>query len=631
MKRSKTGKFVTQWEGEPKKRVNLSLTQTAWNNLDEFAKRQQISKSEVIELYARHLDAQTPLLGAEEKEGLGLVNELSERQQVEEQLHRLNRDLQRRVTELQTLLDVIPIGIAVADDAECNYITTNPYFAELLGVAADKNSSKSAPTADQLPYKILRNGEEFPASELPMQVAAAQEREERGQECDVLCADGTLRHLFINAAPLFDEQGRVRGCIGAFVDITKSKQEEQVLRESEARFRAAAEGSFDAVYILESVRDEDGEIIDLNLKGSKLISLPREAVINQRLCELLPINRTGGFFEKYKRVVETQEALEEEFPISAPGFVASWLHHQVVPLGDGIAIISRDISDVYDELRLRKRTEEELRRANERFELAAAAVKGVIYDWDIEQNRIERTKGLMDIVGYRWEEAEPTLQWWNDRVHPDDRPRLHQTAAAVFPSGNSFTIEYRVRHKDGQYRDVWDRALIERDASGRVVRIVGCTLDVTERKQAQEALLETNQTLEALIQACPLAITLFNLDGKVKMWNPAAETIFGWSEQEALDNFLPCIPENKRDEFLANLDVIRQGQTLRGVEARRQTKSGEVIDISLWAAPVRDAKGNISCMSIVADITERKQAQEQLRQSEERLRLALDASKAGVW
>ena len=300
MKRSKTGKFVTQWEGEQKKRVNLSLTQTAWNNLEEFAKRQQISKSEVIELYARCLDAQPPQLRAEEKEGFGLVNA---------------------------------------------------------------------------------------------------------------------------------------------------------------------------------------------------------------------------------------------------------------------------VGDVYDELRLRKRTEEELRRANERFELAAAAVKGVIYDWDIEQNRIERTQGLVDIVGYCSQEAEPTLQWWDDRVHPDDRPRLHQTAAAVFPSGNSFTIEYRVRHKDGQYRDVWDRALIERDASGRVVRIVGCTLDITERKQAQEALLETNQTLEALIQSCPLAITLFNLDGKVKMWNPAAETIFGWSEQEALDNFLPCIPENKRDEFLANLDVIRQGHTLRGVEA----------------------------------------------------------------
>lgn len=323
MKRSKTGKFVTQWEGEPKTRVNLSLTQTAWNNLDEFAKRQQISKSEVIELYARRLDAQTLQLGAEEKEGFGLVNALSDafgelrlRQQVEEELQRLNRDLQRRVTELQTLLDVIPIGIAVAHDAECKHITTNPYFAELLGVAADKNSSKSAPTADQLPYKILRNGEEFPASELPMQVAAAQEREVRGQECDVLCADGTLRHLFMNAAPLFDEQGRVRGCIGALVDITKSKQVEQALRESEARFRAAAEGSFDAVYILQSVRDEDGEIIDfkfidLNSKGSKLISLPREAVINQRLCDLLPINRTGGFFEKYKRVVETQEALEE--------------------------------------------------------------------------------------------------------------------------------------------------------------------------------------------------------------------------------------------------------------------------------------------------------------------------------
>ena len=91
--------------------------------------------------------------------------------------------------------------------------------------------------------------------------------------------------------------------------------------ETEARFRNATEGSLDAFFIFRSVRDEkeqitDFEFVDLNSSAENMIGMPRKKVIGQRLCELIPINRTGGFFEKYVRVVETGETLDEEFPIA---------------------------------------------------------------------------------------------------------------------------------------------------------------------------------------------------------------------------------------------------------------------------------------------------------------------------
>jgi PAS domain S-box-containing protein len=168
-------------------------------------------------------------------------------------------------------------------------------------------------------------------------------------------------------------------------------------------------------------------------------------------------------------------------------------------------------------------------------------------------------------------------------------------------------------------------------------------------KNLQEALLEAHQTLQALVNACPLGITLFTLDGTVKLWNPAAEKIFGWTASEAIGEFLPVIPVVKRDEFLANLELIRQGHSLFDIEVRRQNKSGELIDVKLWAAPVRDSEGNMSCMSIVADVTElkqieaerqrlvvreqavqakSKQTEETLLQNEERLRIALQNEQA---
>ncbi len=121
-------------------------------------------------------------------------------------------------------------------------------------------------------------------------------------------------------------------------------------QQSEARFRASAEGNFDAFFLLESVRDAGGRICDFrfvyaNKGAERIISLPREQLVGRLLCELIPINRSGGFFDRYVRVVETGVPLEEEFPIRTPEIQAEWLHHQVVPVDDGVAITSRDVSE----------------------------------------------------------------------------------------------------------------------------------------------------------------------------------------------------------------------------------------------------------------------------------------------
>ena len=138
--------------------------------------------------------------------------------------------------------------------------------------------------------------------------------------------------------------------------------------------------------------------------------------------------------------------------------------------------------------------------------------------------------------------------------------------------------------------------------------------EIIVRQQTEAALRHINQTLQALIAASPRAIFTLDLDGKVKLWNQAAERIFGWTEEEVLDQPNPTVPEDKLEEYNGLLETVLQGTTLPSVESRRQKKDGSPIDISFSAAPLRDREGNINgLVAVVADITEQKRQEEQVR------------------
>ncbi|MDZ7951151.1 PAS domain S-box protein [Nostoc sp. DedQUE09] len=156
--------------------------------------------------------------------------DISEQKQTQEQILQLNRDLQRRITELQTLLEVIPIGIGIAEDPKCQNIKVNPSFANQLGISSDINASLSA-DLDERPtsFKIYRQGRELSTEELPMQYSAAHGVEVLDCELDVVHENGKIVNLLQYVAPLFDEEGKTRGSVGAFLDITERKQAEEVL------------------------------------------------------------------------------------------------------------------------------------------------------------------------------------------------------------------------------------------------------------------------------------------------------------------------------------------------------------------------------------------------------------------
>ncbi len=145
-----------------------------------------------------------------------------------------------------------------------------------------------------------------------------------------------------------------------------------------------------------------------------------------------------------------------------------------------------------------------------------------------------------------------------------------------------------------------------------------------KEKVKEDALRESNEILGALFHSSPLAIIALDPDGTVTLWNPAAERMFGWQGHEAVGQFLPIVPEDKQDEHLALRERVLRGEAFVGVEVRRRKKDGSLIDISISTAPLYGPGGRvIGIISVSADITERKRAEESLRLSEQQFRLSL--------
>lgn len=156
-------------------------------------------------------------------------------------------------------------------------------------------------------------------------------------------------------------------------------------------------------------------------------------------------------------------------------------------------------------------------------------------------------------------------------------------------------------------------------------------IEIVERRRAEEELRDTNEKLQALIKASPVAITLLDKEGKVTLWSPAAEKIFGWSEEEVIGRRLPVVPKDKDAEFEQNLEIVLGGQSITDLELSRQKKDGSQIDISLAVAPLLNKEGETyGVAGIMTDISERKRAREEQQRLEAQLQHAQKLEAVGT-
>jgi PAS domain S-box-containing protein len=260
----------------------------------------------------------------------------------------------------------------------------------------------------------------------------------------------------------------------------------------------------------------------------------------------------------------------------------------------------------------------ELRQERDLISAVVNTAGSLIVVLDPQGKIIQFNRTCERITGYSFAEVEGRHIW--DLLIPAEEidlviSTIQQLRAGMVPQ----EVERTWMTKTGDRRYIaWTTTALF-DDWGTMRHIVGTGIDITARKQAETSLQESNQALHALIQASPLAITVMNRQGKVKLWNPAAERIFGWTSTEAIGQLIPTIAQEQRPEFLNTMDRVLRGAVLEGIETRCQQKNGSLMDIGVWTAILRSQMAEAdSIISMVADISDRKRLEQQLhRQANE--------------
>ena len=264
----------------------------------------------------------------------------------------------------------------------------------------------------------------------------------------------------------------------------------------------------------------------------------------------------------------------------------------------------------------RRKIENDLLRSEERLRLVLEANSEGVWDWNIPSGQAVFSPRYSGMLGYEPDEFPKNYASWKELVHPDDFERVNAAHAEHINEGKEFCVELRMRKKSGGWCWILSRGMVvEKDAGGRAVRMVGTHLDISNRKQAEMALVESEKRYRMLFESAPAGILLIGSDGYVRAANSLQARLYGCeSPRELAGMYAPMfIAEREREQAADNMNTLLAGKELPDRTYTAVRRDGSEFIAEVTSVILRGDREEVQgYLCLTRDITERRRAEKQL-------------------
>ncbi len=405
-------------------------------------------------------------------------------------------------------------------------------------------------------------------------------------------------------------------------DITRQKAIEDELRNSETRYRSTVEQSPYSIVIY----SPDGRTLNANQAALEAWNitpagldylrsgynvLEDEQLEKQGLMPYMQRAFAGEATRLPAIEYDVQQVADPQAVSDAPG--RYWIQGYAYPVKDADGGL-REVVVIHENITHQKQAEEALRVSEERFRELAENIREVFWLFDWQERRVLYVSPAYEEVwGRSAEDLYEGREAWGDSMHTEDRAKATSSFLQIAETGERYEREYRIVRPDGEIRWVSDRGFPITDEDGQVRHIAGIAEDITERKEAEAVLKESEEKFRALAEQSPNMIFI-NQNGRVVYANRRCREVMGYSVEELCSptfQFLELIAPEDRNIVRWSFETHMQGQEVEPLEYTLVTKDGNTLEVVVNTR-LMDYQGGKAILGTVTDISRQKQVENRL-------------------
>ena len=544
---------------------------------------------------------------------LGAARDITRQRQAEET---------RRASEerFRTLIEKAPVAIGIARNGITTY--NNPAYLELFGFTDSADLSGHVFTEQVAPQCRAEMLERAHRRALGLPV-------ETVYETTGLRKDGSQFPL--RAAATVIELLDGPASVAFFTDISEQKR----LEASLARQRDELQTIMDtAPALIVMSHDPECRLMTTNFFGSAFFQVAPGANVSFSASQ-------ADQPKNFRLMKNGQDLSPDEMPTriaASTGIALSGFDYDIAFSDGSVYNLFGNASPLFDDqgnpagvvgvyfdISQLKRTQQALRQSEERLKQAVKLARLGIWDWDMDSGQVEWNDEMLPIYGITREQFTGRGEDYVNFTNPDHRPAQLANIDGVFQQGVTQSAllagkgiqpdpkELCIVHPDGSLSYTLGDAISIVDENGKPLRMLGVTRDITDIRLAEARLRQSTELLQAVFKASPVPISAIDREGRVTLWSPSAESLFGWKAAEVIGQPLPIAPPEKEQSVRDQIREEMDGLVRVGMEDVRSRKDGSRLLVSLSTAPLRDEQGAINgVVAMYLDISEQKKDQEKL-------------------